>query len=124
MERTKSSEPNVRPDGKIRFRKEGRGVFRHRNFIYRSGEIFWAHPNEISPQFRDLIVPVDIDPKVLYGPKPIEDVKEELVIKPAYTKKQRESSSFWDIFDSEGKQVNEKALREEQADDYLESLAK
>jgi hypothetical protein len=123
MERSKSTataEP--RADGKIRWKKEGRGVFRLKNHIYRPGEIFWAHPSEISLQFRDLIKPVDGLPvEVTSATMP---VREELVIKPAHTKKQRESSSFWDIFDGEGKQVNEKALREEQADDYLESLTK
>lgn len=122
MERTKSSvNVKITPDGKIRWRKEGRGVFRLRNHIYRPGEIFWAHPNEISLQFRDLIKPVDGTVEELTSVIP---VNEELVIKPAFTKKKREDSSFWDIFDGEGKQVNEKALRSEQADDYLESLAK
>ena len=122
MERTKSApatEP--RPDGKIRWVKEGRGVFRLKNHIYRPGEVFWAHPNEISSQFRDLIKPVDplpVEP-------PVEDsVANQLIVKSAYTKVKRESSNFWDIFDGEGKQLNEKALREEQADDYLISLAK
>jgi len=123
MERTKNAPPpEPRADGKIRWRKEGRGVFRLKNHIYRPGEIFWAHPNEISLQFRDLIKPVDgLPADVTSETMP---VKEELVIKPAYTKVKRDSSNFWDIFDGEGKQVNEKALREEQADDYLESLAK
>jgi hypothetical protein len=122
MERTKSASPaEPRTDGKIRWRKEGRGVFRHRGRIYRPGEIFWAHPNEISMQFRDMIKPVDPSELLVVGSV---EVKPELVIKPAFTKKKRETSEFWDIFDGEGKQVNEKALREEQADDYLESLAK
>jgi len=121
MERTKSTEPAIRPDGKIRWKKEGRGVFRLKNHIYRPEEIFWARPDEISPQFRDLIKPVD--PAELPVDGSVE-VKEELVIKPAYTKVKRETSEFWDIFDGEGKQVNEKALRKEQADEYLESLAK
>jgi hypothetical protein len=121
MERTKSTEPAIRPDGKIRWKKEGRGVFRLKNHIYRPGEIFWARPDEISPQFRDLIKPVDVEAETILASAP---VKEELVIKPAYSKVKRESSNFWDILDGEGKQVNEKALREEQADEYLESLAK
>jgi hypothetical protein len=122
MERTNHA-PTTEPrtDGKIRFRKEGRGVFRHRGHIYRPGEIFWAHPSEISMQFRDMIKPVDPAELPVDG---LVDVKEELVIKPAYTKVKRETSEFWDIFDGEGKQVNEKALRKEQADEYLESLAK
>lgn len=123
MERTKSTiTTGPRADGKIPFRKEGRGVFRHRGHIYRPGEVFWAHPNEISMQFRDMIKPVN--PADLPVEGSVADVKEELVIKPAFTKKKRETSEFWDIFDGEGKQVNEKALREEQANDYLESLAK
>jgi hypothetical protein len=122
MERTNHAPtPEPRTDGKIRFKKEGRGVFRHRGHIYRPGEIFWAHPSEISMQFRDMIKPVD--PAELPVDGSVE-VKEELVIKPAYTKVKRETSEFWDIFDGEGKQVNEKALRKEQADEYLESLAK
>ena len=119
MERTRSTvTPEARADGKIRFKKEGRGVFRHRGHIYRPGEIFWAHPNEISVQFRDLIKPVD-GPITEVEKVPVPEV---LVIKPAYTKVKRDSSNFWDIFDGEGKQVNEKALREEQADEYLKSL--
>jgi hypothetical protein len=68
-----------------------------------------------------MIKPVDPSELLVVGSV---EVKPELVIKPAFTKKKRETSEFWDIFDGEGKQVNEKALREEQADDYLESLAK
>lgn len=121
MERTKGVTIATRTDGKIRWVKEGRGVFRLKNHIYRPGEIFWARPDEISLQFRDLIKPVD--PNDLEK-KESTVVDEELVVKPAYTKVKRETSNFWDIFDGNGKQVNEKALREEQADDYLQSLAK
>jgi len=121
MERSRGPVNEVRPDGKIRWRKEGRGIFRLKNHIYRPREIFWARPDEISQQFRDLIKPVDSIP----AERPIDDpVDLKFVIKPAYTKVKRETSNFWDIFDGQGKQINEKALREDQADEYLESLTK
>lgn len=121
MERTRSATPvEPRTDGKIRWRKEGRGVFRLRNHIYRPGEVFWARPEEISSQFRDLIKPLDPIPSEMPIDTPI---AESFITKPAYTKVKRETSNFWDILDGEGKKLNEKALREDQADEYLKSLS-
>ena len=46
-------------EGKIQWRKLGRGFFRLPNRIIKPGEVFWARPDEIPLAFRDMIVPID-----------------------------------------------------------------
>ena len=41
---------------------------------------------------------------------------------PTYYKKKRETSHYWDVFSEDHKQVNERALTENKADELLNSL--
>lgn len=118
MERTKK--PN---EGKILWLKTD-GTFRlpDRRLI-RRGETFWASLDEIPVNFRDTIKPVN--PKDLEAlekaaeptkPKDIEGEVAEFIIK------ERESPNWYDIIDSQGKVVNTKALRHDQALEQLEAL--
>jgi len=114
MERTKV--PN---DGKILWRKTA-GTFRLPDRrIVRAGDTFWATVEEIPVAFRDTIVPANQEAEDKIKGIPPEKIE---AVKPVYVKKKRENSNWFDIFDAQDKQVNEKALREEQADEYLKSL--
>jgi hypothetical protein len=134
-------------EGKIQWRKLGRGFFRLPNRIIKPGEVFWARPDEIPFAFRDTIKPVDaseLKEKTKVPSRPVKtpvDVrkqrmmrrapvakqnKEEEItdaIKPVYSIVSRgEGSPWYDIFDENGKQMNAKALRKEKAEEYKKSL--
>jgi len=118
MERTKDpSDPN---EGKLLWRKTA-GTFRLPDRrIIRAGDTFWASLEEIPVSFRDTIVAVDQgEYDIVTGAVPAEKIE---AVKLTYTKQKREEGNWWDILDGQGKIINEKALREDQADDYLKSL--
>lgn len=130
-------------EGKIKWKKHGRGFFRLPNLIIKPNDVFWARPDQISKAFRDTIIPVNhLDLKEDKPPQVKTDTparrehlqrrranapvkQEDLVgVKPVYTKVSRgEGNPWFDIFDANGKKLNEKALRSEQADEYMKSLA-
>jgi len=116
MERVKQSSPE---EGKILWRKTN-GTFRlpDRRLV-KAGDTFWATLEEIPVPFRDTIVPANQEAVDRVQGTPPEKIKVEKLL---YTKSKRDNSQWWDIFDPQGKVVNEKALREEQADEYLKSL--
>lgn len=129
-------------EGKIKWKKHGRGFFRLPNLIIKPNDVFWAHPDQIPKAFRDTIIPVNhLDLKEDKPPQVKTDtparrehlqrrranapVKQEdlVAVKPVYTKVSRgEGNPWFDIFDANGKKLNEKALRSEQADEYMKSL--
>lgn len=135
-------------EGKIQWKKLGRGFFRLPNRIIKPGQIFWARPNEIPQAFRDTIVPVDPkelkeQPKtpirsgrtivevrqerrmVRRNPAPEEKKAEEIVdaVKPKYTITPRtEGGTWYDIFDEKGKKMNAKALHLDKAEEFKKSL--
>jgi hypothetical protein len=135
-------------DGKIQWRKLGRGFFRLPNRIIKPGGVFWARPDEIPMAFRDMLVP--IDPKELKeqpkaparpvrtpievrqarrmvrrNPTPEEKKAEEIVdaVKPKYTIVPRSEGGTWfDILDEHGKRMNAKALHIGKAEEFKKSL--
>ena len=91
--------------GSLRLKIEGK------RRIIKSGQIFRATAEEISEGFRDVVIPQE---KI---PTP----KIEGVIPIEYSIEPR-SKGYWDIIDSFGKVLNEKALRRKEADELLTSL--
>ena len=112
MERTKSiNEP-------IRWKKIGGGHFMFNGRMIKPGQVFTARVDQISKNFRDLCVPLD------ELPPPPEEAPVE-VIKAVYTVHPRGKSKTWfDVIDSRGKVINEKALQKEQAERLANDLAK
>jgi hypothetical protein len=116
----KVASPSTTYVGKIQWKKMGGGFLRLPNRIIKPGDIFWASINEIPSAFRDQIIPLDINDLKKGEDKPAEEIIPEVV--SLYTKVQRPDTNWYDIFDAQNKRVNEKALREDQVDDYLKSL--
>jgi len=108
MERTKKQ------DGVIRWRKDGGGSLRIKKRIIKPGQIFWAHPDEIPEGFRDVCIPLDDIPQ-----KKTEPI---VARTPQYTYTKRDTSNYYDVFDSQGKKVNERALTKAKAIELIESL--
>jgi len=124
MERRKRPTPSVNAQadnvGKIQWKKLGGGFLRLPNRIIKPQDVFWARVDEIPKSFRDQVVPLNVEDLKKQESKPAEEIIPK--IKVPYVKKQREGSNWFDIFDSQGKQINVKALHEEQADEFLKSL--
>ena len=111
MERTKTKVE----DGTILWQKTGGGTFRlPSGKIIKPTQKFRARPNEIPEAFRDTVIPLD---KVPPTPEEIAPDVEE----PTYDLKHR-GGGWYDIIDSNGKTLNEKALKQEEAEELIESL--
>ena len=80
--------------------------------IIKKGQKFQAALSEIPEAFRDTIKPAD-------GKDIVEDVIP--VLEAKYYVKHR-AGAWWNVFDENDKQVNEKALRKEDAEELLETL--
>jgi hypothetical protein len=107
-------------DGKIWFQKKGGGSLRIFGRIIKPNEKFKARPQDIPESFKDIIVPLE-----KY------DVAEEVSVKqpaklvnPVYTSKLREGTDLYDVVDSKGKVLNDKALPKDVADRLISDLAK
>lgn len=107
----------TKTDGKIQWKKIGGGSLRFGNKIIKPGQEFWAFEEEIPLAFRDVIKPLSDLPKTKV---------EKVEAKPLeFTLKRRsETSPWWDIIDLNGKKVNEKALRLEEANKRIDELTK
>lgn len=102
--------------GKIYYKNIG-GSFRLPNRIIKPKQKFYAFKEEIPTAFKDSIIVLDSTNVVK------EKEKDEKVIsaKMKYTKKHR-GGGWYDIFDENGKQINEKALKKENAEEMLKEL--
>ena len=118
MERTKSvgSTPQ-----KPLWKKIGGGSLRIGNRIIKPNQTFDAYPEEISPGFRNLVIPVSADASFAKEaprePKPEEVVKEKYAVQP-----RGESKLWFDVVDGSGKVLNEKALKKDMADQLKADL--
>lgn len=119
MERTRTVERNVQktiPDGSIRWQNTGGGVlFLKDGRKIKSGDVFFASPNQISLAFRDTIKPLD---KMVN----MDDVIEKTAVKTTYNLVRRGAGNWYDIVDSNNKIVSEKALQKEKALEYIKNL--
>lgn len=102
-------------EGLMHFKKVGGGSLRHKGRIIKPNETFWAYKEDFPKTFLRNLVVLEDSPK----PTPVRRrrVKEE----PTYKLESR-GNNWYDIVDSEGKKVNEKALHLEEAKEYLASL--
>jgi len=95
MERTKGNKDKL-----IRWKKVGGGSFRMGNQIIKPGQVFSARLIDIPEGSRDIIVPVDKLPA---------DIKEDIkAVDAAYSIKHR-SGKWYDVVNTNGKVINEKA---------------
>ena len=124
MERTKKVGVIVKPSWK----KVGGGSLRIGNRIIKPGQIFEAFPEEISPSFRTMVIPVSAD--AVFKPEAQDgevqtDVKAENVAKVINSLRPRgESKAWFDVVNAEGKPMNEKVLKKEVAEKLIEDLNK
>ena len=108
MERTKGNKEEL-----IRWKKIGGGSFRMGNQIIKPGQRFSARLVDIPEGCRDIIVPVD---KLPEGMK--EDIK---VVQAVYSVKHR-SGKWYDVVNTNGKVLNEKAMTRENALELIKLL--
>jgi hypothetical protein len=101
----------------IRWKKIGGGGFLFKGRLIKPGQVFTAHPDEVPKAFRDVCIPLDEIPISPPTP-PLE------ITKSAYEVKPRGESKVWfDVVDSNGKVINEKALKKEAATQLAKDLA-
>jgi len=109
-----------------KWKKIGGGSFRLNGKIIKPGQTFKAAENEIPEAFRDLIILAE-DAPVGIGKRPTPRKVKAPEIKPVevtYLVKPRETVGWFDVVDSNGKALNEKALRKEIAEKLVRDLAK
>ena len=108
LKRTKTSKD------KIWWIKKGGGSFRMKNRVIKPNQKFQAYPHEIPQAFRDTVKPLEEfdETQATFKAAPL-----------AYTAKKRGNSNWYDVFDKQGKKVNQKALSGRQkALDFIKSL--
>lgn len=124
MERVNKEEAT----GKPRWKKIGGGSLRIGKQIIKPGQTFEADPEEISPSFRNMVIPVSED--ATFQPIKEKDKGKEPVfqgnaVKPVYTMQPHGKSLFlFDIVDAQGKVLNEKSLKKDVAEKLIEDLQK
>jgi len=113
QEETEQTQPPLEIPTKMRWKNMG-GTFRlNRNTIIKPGEKFLAFPYEISEAFRDVIIPLEAIPEV--KPKPIPFIPVNYTLKPT-------DDGFFDIYNIQGKKMNEKPLEETVAKNLINDL--
>jgi hypothetical protein len=114
--------------GKPKWRKIGGGSLRIGNRIIKPGQTFEANSEEISPAFRNMVIPVSGDAvfKSVVKEFPKEDVPVKDVIKTEFEMVPHGKSLFlFDVVNKEtGKPVNEKSLKKDVAETLLADLLK
>jgi len=117
MARVKSTEV-------LKWRKLGGGSFHAtiggRRRIIKPNQVFEARLDEIPEAFRDMIQP--LSPAAAKAAE-VTAVKEEAAppVPVEYTLKHR-GGGWYDVLDDNGKQVNEKAVKKEEAEKLISSL--
>jgi hypothetical protein len=109
MKRTKAMKKWIKRGGGSFSIRRGK-----RSKLVKPNEVFFATEEEVPQAFRDSVVLADDK-----QPEPISEKKDVAV--HDYTKRER-SNGWWDVADSNGKVVNEKAMREEDTDQLIQSL--
>jgi len=113
MERT----TNKSESKQIKWKKVGGGSFRLGNRIIKPGQKFTASEDEIPQAFRDVVVPLGSLPES----KPAPVIHS---VDSTYTLKSRKGTVLFDVVNSSGKVLNEKALTKEIAEKLIQDLVK
>ncbi len=133
MERTKGvvkapvNTVETMEEGQVRFKKVGGGSLRLHNRIIKPGQIFIANPSDIPKSFRDLVIALDKNVKWEVAKSPAAapvPITPAVVTKPVYVVKKREGSQWYDVLDGQGKVLNERGLKKEVAENFVEDLLK
>lgn len=99
----------------IWWRKTGGGSHRMKKngklMIIKPGQKFKARPSEIPEAFRDIILPLENIPKE--PPLKVDEPTYEIVHK---------GSGWYNVVDGDGKIMNEKAMRPEEAEELVRNL--
>jgi len=96
------------------YRKIGGGVLQFKNRRIKPGQIFKAFAFEIPEAFKDTIILIDGEEDA-----PVTAVKQNA--KSEYEVKHR-SAGWYDVINTEGKPINDKALKKEAAESLLITL--
>lgn len=106
---------------KVLYRKLGGGTFRTKTGkIVKPRENFRAYPEDIPAAFKDVIVPVE--PEELQQALVKEEKEKTEMNATKYEVKER-SPGWFDVVNSEGKAVNESALRKQEAEELAAVLS-
>ena len=109
MERTKKANPDT-----IRWVKQGGGSLRLNGRIIKPGQRFDARLDDIPEAFRDVIIPLD--------KLPVEPEDNLAAVPAEYKLKQRGTTTWYDVVNSKGKALNEKAMHRTDALDLIKVL--
>lgn len=110
MER--SSKKEKKEDGIVKWKKIGGGSLRIGKKIIKPGEVFSARAEDIPKSFLDLIVALDKIP----------ETEESLKVKKLEYTLETKSAGWFDVYDSNGKKITEKAVRRQAALDLIKTL--
>lgn len=97
-----------------KWKKIGGGPLILGNRYIKPGQVFYAAEWEVPMAFRDVIIELPFD-----NPTEKVEVKSE---KKQEFKLQHKGGGWYDIVDSNGKVLNENAMKKEEAAEFLESL--
>jgi len=130
MERTKKVTTDNQNIRKPSWKKVGGGSLRMGNRIIKPGQVFEAWPDDISPAFRRMVIPVSGD--AVFNTPSVKEVSISAGVKPVYTVQPHGKSLFlFDIVTQTGvdkdgepiyKVLNEKSLKKEAAEQLIKEL--
>ena len=104
----------------ITWKKVGGGSLRFNGQIIKPGQTFKARDSEISPTFRDVIIPLEAIPGVAPDPgRPAKVITADVV---EYKLNARGTGGWYDVVDVNGKVLNEKALKKDVAEKLIKDL--
>ena len=113
MERTKKkkTDPNI-----IWWRKIGGGTFRLANGkIIKPDQKFQAREDQIPLAHRDVVIPLDELPSEKEKKKPLKVKQHDYGV-------QHRGGGWYDVVDSNGKVLNDDAMKKDEAENYIDSL--
>ena len=112
---------NVGSEKVISWKKVGGGSLRLKGQIIKPGQKFKATASEISPNFRDVVIPLEGIPGDVATPgKPAPVIKADPV---EYKLKARGTGGWYDVVDINDKVLNEKALKKDIAEKLIKDLS-
>jgi hypothetical protein len=109
MERSK-----YKDDGKVLYKKVKGGSLYFFGKRIKAGEVFRAYPKDIPDAFKDQIVALE--------DSAVEKEETEVQKPDSGYQLQHRGASWWNVIDKYGKQINDKALKKDDAQTLIEEL--